>query len=124
MSSCALFQKSLAPKHNSVTDSLANVTNDQVYNAFQSWTAPVSYATAKPVYDAAEINIKMLISIDSSRKNGTQALSNAETWLNQLETVRNEHIQFGSFNKSQLQVNKDLLRQIGNIVYHTEHAYK
>ena len=126
-SSCSLFTKLAAPKHNAAALSLAQsaYTMDSVlYTSYKLAGADLSYSTASTAYDAIESTIQQKILLDTTRKYNTQILSIDHTWYNQVESARQDHQRDGNISVNHINVNGALLNQIGHIVVRTETTYK
>ena len=126
-SSCSLFSKLAAPKHNANALSFAQsaYTQDSVlYASFKLSGADLSYDHAAPIYDVIESTIQQKILLDTTRKYNTQILSIDHTWYNQVESARQDHQRDGNISVNHINVNGALLNQIGHIVVRTETTYK
>jgi len=127
VSSCGLFNKLAAPKHNVNALSFAQSAYTQdstLYASFKVSGTDLSYDHAADIYDVIENLIQQKISLDSTRKYNTQILSIDHTWLNQLESARADHQRDGNISVNHINVNGALLNQIGNIAVRTETTYK
>ena len=126
VTSCSLFKKLSAPHYNAVTYQLA-VTADSTMNALYSGFAngsDLSYANNSSVYTDVEYYINQKIGIDSTRKYPTQILALDRTYLEVVETSRQDHQSDGNISNNHVNVNGALLKQMGNILVNTEKTYK
>ena len=127
LSSCGLFNKLAAPKHNSTALSLAQSAyreDSALYESFKILGTDLSYSHAADIYDVIESTIQQKIDLDTTRKYNTQILSMDHTWYNQVESARQDHQRDGTISVNHINVNGALLNQIGHIVVRTETTYK
>jgi hypothetical protein len=124
--SCSLFKKLSAPHYNSATYQAAvsvDSTMNALYTGFTNG-ANLSYDANSTIYDDAEAIINTKISIDSTRKYPTQILTIDKTYLDIVESARQDHKKDGNISTNHISVNGALLRQIGHILVTTEKTYK
>jgi|SRR6185312_8998638 len=124
ITSCSIFKKISAPNYNPVTYQLS-VSADSIINAlYTGFTNGSDLSYNGDVYLTVENIINQKINIDSTRKYPSQILAIDRTYLEVVETAKQDHQRDGKISRNHINVNGALLKQIGNILVTTEKTYK
>ena len=68
--------------------------------------------------------MQILVTYDSTRKNGAAIFKLTKDWLNRIVGISAEHASYGALNGSQIQSYENSLNNIANIIFKTELNYK